>query len=76
MQAPGGPEEDLTGGFTYGGWSVNYWDEMMIKVMMDEVIAKPFDLLLGRKTYDIYSRLTDHLSKITQMSSTPWPQTS
>jgi dihydrofolate reductase len=55
IQAPGGPEEDPTGGFKYGGWSVNYWDEMMIKVMMDEVLAKPFDLLLGRKTYDIFA---------------------
>jgi len=54
MQAPGGPEEDPTGGFKYGGWSVNYWDEMMSKVMMDEVMAKPFDLLLGRKTYVIF----------------------
>lgn len=55
MQAPGGPEEDPTGGFKYGGWSVNYWDEMMMKLMMDKVIAKPFDLLLGRKTYDIFA---------------------
>ena len=55
MQAPGGPEEDPTGGFEYGGWSVNYWDEMMAKVIMDEVMAKPFDLLLGRKTYDIFA---------------------
>ena len=55
MQAPGGPEEDPTGGFNYGGWSVNYWDEMMAKVIMDELMAKPFDLLLGRKTYDIFA---------------------
>ena len=55
MQAPGGPEEDPTGGFKYGGWSVNYWDEMMGKFMMNEVMAKPFDLLLGRKTYDIFA---------------------
>jgi dihydrofolate reductase len=55
MQAPGGPEEDPTGGFEYGGWSVNYWDDMMAKLMMGEVIAKPFDLLLGRKTYEIFA---------------------
>lgn len=54
MQAPGGPDEDPTGGFKYGGWSVNYWDEMMAKVIMD-MMAKPFDLLLGRKTYDIFA---------------------
>ena len=29
MQAPGGPEEDLVGGFTYGGWSFHYWDDLM-----------------------------------------------
>jgi dihydrofolate reductase len=54
MQALGGPEEDPTGGFKYGGWIVNYWDEMMAKVIM-EMLAKPFDLLLGRKTYDIFA---------------------
>ena len=54
MQAPGGPEEDPTGGFKYGGWSANYWDEMMAK-LMDKFIAKPFDLLLGRRTYEIFA---------------------
>ena len=54
MQAPGGPEEDLTGGFTHGGWSVNYWDDMMGKVMTS-VMTEPFDLLLGRKTYEIFA---------------------
>jgi dihydrofolate reductase len=54
MQAPGGPEEDDSGGFAYGGWSVNYWDEQMGQVM-GEAMSKPFDLLLGRKTYDIFA---------------------
>ncbi len=54
MQAPGGPEEDPTGGFTYGGWSFNYWDDMMGQVM-GEYMAKPFELLLGRKTYEIFA---------------------
>jgi dihydrofolate reductase len=54
MQAPGGPEEDPTGGFAYGGWSVNYWDDMM-NTFMTEFMAKPFDLLLGRKTYEIFA---------------------
>lgn len=53
-QAPGGPEEDPTGGFELGGWSVNYWDEVMGKIM-DEAMAKPFDLLLGRRTYEIFA---------------------
>ena len=50
MQAPGGPEEDDSGGFAQGGWSVNYWDEQMGQVM-GEAMSAPFDLLLGRKTY-------------------------
>ena len=54
MQAPGGPEEDGEGGFAYGGWSVNYWDDQMGQVM-GEALSKPFDLLLGRKTYDIFA---------------------
>ena len=54
MQAPGGPEEDPTGGFLHGGWTVPYWDEPMGH-FMDECFAQPFDLLLGRKTYDIFA---------------------
>jgi len=52
MQAPGGPEEDVSGGFKYGGWSAVYGDEISGKVM--EKIMKPSDLLLGRKTFDIW----------------------
>jgi dihydrofolate reductase len=54
MQAPGGPEEDRTGGFAYGGWSANYWDEMMGDVM-NKFMGLPFELLLGRITYDIFA---------------------
>lgn len=54
MQAPGGPREDDSGGFAHGGWSVNYWDERMGQVM-GETMSKPFDLVLGRKTYDIFA---------------------
>ena len=54
MQAPGGPTEDTSGGFKYGGWSANYWDEMMGSVM-DGFMALPFELLLGKKTYDIFA---------------------
>jgi dihydrofolate reductase len=54
MQAPGGPEEDDSGGFALGGWSVNYWDERMDQVM-GEVMSVPFDLVLGRTTYDIFA---------------------
>ena len=54
MQAPGGPGEDDSGGFAHGGWSVNYWDEKMGEVMT-AAMSKPFDLLLGRRTYDIFA---------------------
>jgi dihydrofolate reductase len=54
MQAPGGPEEDPSEAFDYGGWSANYWDDEMGRYM-DGVMGKPFDLLLGRKTYEIFA---------------------
>jgi dihydrofolate reductase len=54
MQAPGGPEEDKSGGFKYGGWTFPYFDELSGK-MMGEQMGMPFDLLLGRKTYDIFA---------------------
>jgi dihydrofolate reductase len=54
MQAPGGPEEDPTGGFTQGGWSFTYWDDAMNRIM-GESMSRPFDLLLGRKTYEIFA---------------------
>jgi dihydrofolate reductase len=54
MQAPGGPPEDPSGGFTLGGWTVNYWDEPMGQ-FMGETFSTPFDLLLGRKTYEIFA---------------------
>lgn len=52
MQAPGGPEEDTSGGFKYGGWVAPYGDEVSGKVM--EKLMKPSDLLLGRKTFEIW----------------------
>jgi len=54
LQAPGGPEEDTSGGFQYGGWTVPYFDEAAAK-LMGEQMSLPFDLLLGRKTYDIFA---------------------
>ena len=59
MQAPGGPDEDPVGGFTYGGWSFHYWDEVMNNIMT-EFMGKPFDLLLGRKTYEIFAAHWPH----------------
>lgn len=54
MQAPGGPDEDPTGGFKYGGWAAGYLDDFMGRVMAEQM-AKPFDLLLGRRTYEIFA---------------------
>ncbi len=59
MQGPGLPEEDTTGGFKHGGWAAAYWDEVMAQVK-DEAMAAPYDLLLGRKTYEIFA---PHFSK-------------
>jgi dihydrofolate reductase len=53
MQAPGGPEEDTSGNFTSGGWTVSYGDELFGEIMQEEM--KPADYLLGRKTFDIFS---------------------
>lgn len=52
MQAPGGPDEDPTGGFIHGGWAVNYFDEEMMERM---ATADPYELLLGRGTYEIFA---------------------
>jgi dihydrofolate reductase len=54
MQAPGGPEEDTSGGFAHGGWTVPYFDDFSGAVMAEQM-SRPFDLLLGRKTYDIFA---------------------
>ena len=54
MQAPGGPGEDDSGGFKYGGWTVPYFDEFLGKIMTQQM-GKPFDLLLGRKTFEIFA---------------------
>ncbi|MFL6358502.1 MAG: dihydrofolate reductase family protein [Nitrososphaeraceae archaeon] len=54
MQAPGGPEEDPTGGFEHEGWVAGYFDDFLLNVMIKQT-SKPFDLLLGRKTYEIFA---------------------
>ncbi|HET6172206.1 MAG TPA: dihydrofolate reductase family protein [Gaiellales bacterium] len=62
MQAPGGRQEDDSDGFTLGGWSFHYWDEKMGQVM-GEAMSTPFDLVLGRKTYDIFAAHWPHASE-------------
>lgn len=54
MQAPGGPQEDPTGGFTQGGWAMPYLDET-VSAALGEIMAGEFDLLLGRRTYEIFA---------------------
>jgi dihydrofolate reductase len=54
MQAPGGPEEDTAGGFALGGWTVPYFDQS-VGEFMDDLMGHPFDLVLGRRTYDIFA---------------------
>jgi dihydrofolate reductase len=59
MQAPGGPDEDRDGDFSHGGWSFGYWDESMQEVM-GQALSEPFDLVLGRRTYDIFAAHWPH----------------
>ncbi len=67
MQAPGGPDEDPTGGFAYGGWAVNHFDDEMMRRMAE---SAPYELLLGRGTYEIFAAhwpydegpIADHLN--------------
>lgn len=54
MQGPGGPTEDTSGNFTLGGWTVPYFDEFLGQVMTEQM-DKPFDLLLGRRTFEIFA---------------------
>ena len=54
VQAPGGPGEDDDGGFAHGGWVVPFFDEHLGAVM-SEFMGRPFDLVLGRRTYDIFA---------------------
>ena len=54
MQSPSSPEEDPSGGFMHGGWARDCWDDVMEQVRRD-AMADPYDLLLGRKTYEIFA---------------------
>jgi dihydrofolate reductase len=59
MQAPGGPGEDDDAGFAHGGWTVTYWDDRMNEAM-GALMGSPFDLVLGRRTYDIFAAHWPH----------------
>ena len=54
LQGPGGPDEDPSNGFKWGGWQFHYWDEKMNDVL-SKIMSTPFDLLLGRRTYEIFA---------------------
>jgi len=60
MQAPGGPEEDTSGGFKYGGWTFPYFDDFAGKVMNEQMSLERSELLLGRKTYEIFAGYWPH----------------
>lgn len=83
MQAPGGPQEDPVGGFKFGGWTFHYWDDVM-GAAMGETLSKPFALLLGRKTYDIFAAhwpyqkndpIADSFNAVTKYVATHRPDT-
>jgi dihydrofolate reductase len=60
MQAPGGPDEDISGGFKHGGWTVPYFDDFASKVMEEQMSLERSELLLGRKTYEIFAGYWPH----------------
>jgi dihydrofolate reductase len=66
IQAPGGPEEDTSAGFKYGGWTVPYFDEIIGKAMSEQMSLERSELLLGRKTYEIFASYWPH-------HATGWP---
>ena len=59
IQAPGGPDEDTSGGFAYGGWIAPYADNLLGTAVSGQM-GKPFDLLLGRKTFEIWASFWPH----------------
>lgn len=64
VQAPGGPEEDPAGGFDHGGWTFPYWAGPGMAYMgafLDTVFSRPFDLLLGRRTYEVFAAHWPHV---------------
>jgi dihydrofolate reductase len=68
LQGPGGPEEDNEGGFTHGGWQMNYNDEKGDQII-DGFMKIPFELLLGRKTYDIWAAFWPHTDVVPHIAN-------
>jgi dihydrofolate reductase len=67
LQAPGGPTEDTSGGFAYGGWQMKYSDDAANEVI-DGFLRMPFELLLGRVTYDIFAAYWPHHEEIAEVA--------
>lgn len=68
MQAPGGPEEDTDNGFAYGGWQLDREEDKEANKMLNEFFAAPFELLLGRRTYDIFAAYWPHHPEIKEVA--------
>ena len=74
MQAPGGPSEDPTGGFDQGGWVFNLWDEG-VEETLGALFSGEYDLLLGRRTYDIFAAYWPYADgDNAAMSEAFWPR--
>ena len=74
MQAPGGPEEDTSNGFRYGGWQFGGWDDEMSSKIIDGFMAIPFELLLGKRTYEIFAGYWPTDTQAPQIAK-PWNAT-
>jgi dihydrofolate reductase len=70
MQGPGGPTEDTSGNFTHGGWTVPFFDDFLGDIMTDQM-SRPFDLLLGRKTFEIFASYWPHQGEQTPSIKQP-----
>jgi dihydrofolate reductase len=74
MQAPGGPEEDKTGGFAYGGWQISFPTDEWMDSKFSEIMNSPFELLLGKTTYDIFAAFWPN-AKTDQQVAVPFNKT-
>ncbi len=68
MQAPGGPEEDTSNGFRFGGWQQNWEEDKVAEEIINSFMSGSFDLLLGRRTYDIFASYWPHHPEITNVA--------
>src|SRR6476660_3858711 len=68
MQAPGGPDEDRSGGFAYGGWQLSFPSDQKLDSKLSEFMNIPFELLLGKTTYDIFAAYWPHAKTDAQVA--------